>query len=160
MFLKIFLIVIYCAVIKIIIDFIILLYKVLTKKFNKNVMMHKFRCPYCEKYNEMMVTTESVFFLSKFFPIIIFLIILLLILCLIPYKPLILIRKVLLYIFLLHAFTCLLFGLIALLATIRCKSINAEPKREIILKIANRLFNVRKSQCKYCKKTSYKITGY
>jgi len=160
MIIKIFVLIIYFFILKLLFNFIMLLKEVLIKKDKKKAMMHKFECPYCGKYNEILITTESVFFISKFLPFVLLLMVVSLITILIPFRHLTFIREILMYVILLHAIMGLVFGGVSLLGNVKCKKKNVEPQNELILKVASRLFNVRKSQCTHCKMESYRVTGY
>lgn len=160
MFLKIFVIIIYCCLIKLFFDGIMLIYKILIKKDKKKVTMHKFQCPYCIRNNELLVTKESTFFMTKFLPIGPFIITLYILTILIPFRDVFFIRKILLYVFFIIAVIGLIFGGVAFLANIIFKKKNENSQNGFILKVADIVFNVRKARCTYCKKESCKITGY
>ncbi len=166
MILKLFVVLIYCFLIKFIFQMSVLVIKMFKKSGTNKARMHRFHCPYCRRYNELLATVKPIFFFSKFTPIFFSLGILSIITALIPLKYLTsieilsFIRKVLLYIVPSYGFIGLLFGGVALLANMKLKIKNVDPNKGIIFYISRRIFNIRKAQCSYCKKESYKITGY
>ena len=159
MILKILLIIIYIMVIKIIIQFIPLLYSMFTEKYDKP-FMHRYNCPYCHRHNELMVKTESVFFWSRYFLSMVCLMVISLITFIIPSKHLSFMKIILEYALYVGLFIGLLFGFVGFIAHIECKRKNIDKINKFILKIANILFNVRKFKCDYCQLEHYEITGF